>query len=646
MSFWVLYVKIITAGMDSNLLTSYYFLATLAENNTDIYDSVYVPLCKRCLSRISRVKKHGSQFDVQKQFLDDYGLNVPAEIVRQLLVRINNRLSVRERNSFGFTILDKGRFFQFDQFSCGSIEESYNQIRRGANALEEAFQDYVRAQGQVPIVPFQDFIDANKQKLSSYFTGNGEQVIVDEAFLLHAKFLRHIESSHHELYKAAEKSYLGSIIAAYFESGVNVEAKQDSGVVYYLDTRVLFEILDLQDPESTKPAQDLLNLIKKTGGKPRVLSITINEMTDILAKELQAYNINNPKTTIGDACKRRGLKKIALVSLHGNLTKELQASYGISMDLVSESFINKNAKSVDIPALMSIGYRSSNARHDVLAYLNVREKRSTQTLVQKIDYWFVTVNERLYSFNKRRKGSSFPEIILSSELTSLLFLRNPKDYASEVSSKGLASLIAQTLTDEYADRDLINQFDELVHDKVDVSNEDYELLIRYLATESTSRLYSLIEDVTTKDTDTINQKIQEIVNKTRNGIEADQQTLRELERKKEAAEEKSRNQEEINCELEKRLADSELQMAAVSRSLKQQEAENKKRDAEIKKFEAKNRRWWFFLMGVIVVVVSFLLSSINGVSDCWKHILTWVKSAGGLWAFGNLILNLFVNLKK
>lgn len=632
--------------MDSNLLTSYCFLATLAENNTDIYDSVYVPLCKRCLSRIAHEKKQGSHLDVQKQFLDDYGLNVPAEIVRQLLVRINHRLSTRERNSFGFTILDKGKFFQFDHFSYGLIEETYNQIKRGANALEEAFQEYVRAQGQEPNTPFQDFIDANKHKLSSYFTGKSNRVAVDEAFLLHAKFLRYIENSHHELYKAAEKSYLGSIIAAYFESGVDVEARQDSGVVYYLDTRVLFEILDLQDPESTKPAQDLLSLIKKTGGKPRVLSITINEMTEILAKELQAYSLSNPKTTIGDACKRRGLKKVALVSLHGNLTKELQDNYGISMDLVSDSFIKKNTESTDIPALMSIGYRSSNAKHDVLAYLTVREKRSTQLLVQKIDYWFVTVNERLCSFNKRRKDSSIPEIILSSELTSVLFLRNPKDYASAVSSKGLASLIAQTLTDEFADRDLINQFDELVHGKVEVSNEDYGLLIRYLATESTSRLYSLIEDVTTKDSKAVNQQIQEIVNKTRTEIETDQQAFRELENKKAAAEEKSRNQEEINKELEKRLAISERQIEAVAKSLESQEKENQRRDDEIKKLRAKDRRWLYVVIGIVVLAASFWISSINGIGECWKQILNVVKGAGGLWTFCNLILNLLSSFKK
>ena len=55
-------------------------------------------------------------------------------------------------------------------------------------------------------------------------------------------------------------------------------------------------------------------------------------MTEILSKELPAYNLSNPKTTIGDACKRRNLKKVALVNLHGNLANELQKNYGISLE--------------------------------------------------------------------------------------------------------------------------------------------------------------------------------------------------------------------------------------------------------------------------------------------------------------------------
>lgn len=625
--------------MDSNLLSSYYFLAALAENNTDIYDSVYVPLCKRCLFRISSKKKQGTHIDVQRQLMDDYGLNVPEEIVRQLIVRIDNCLSSRERKNYGFTISDKGRYFQFETFSYDKIEEKYNCIRRGANALEEAFQEYVIAEELESKIPFQDFIDANKQKLSSYFSGGECDDLIDDSFLAHAKFLRRIEQSHHELYKAAEKAYLGSIIAAYFESGVNVDARQDSGVVYYLDTRVIFEILDLQDPESTKPAQDLLGLIRSTGGKPRVLSITVDEMTEILKKELFSFNPSHPTTTIGDACKRRDLKKLELLELQGNLANRLERDYGITVDLLSEPKIQQYRNSSDVDCLKAIGYAPSNARHDVAAYLTVREKRSHQSLVQKQDYWFVSANERLYAFNKRYKTGQFPEIVLSSELTSLLFLRNPKLFASAVSSQGLGSLIALTLTEEFADRDLINQLDRVIKGKVVVSDEDYNLLIDYLATESTKRLNRVIDDVSQKTVDEASEQVHEIVSKARAEREKEAQSMRELEKDKESSENERRRQEEINQELETRLSNSEKQMANVSSTLIKQ-------DDEIRRLKRIDHRWWFMLIGIIVFAIGVFLQKLDNIADYINRIGVWIKGAGGLWAFLNFILNLLAKVRK
>jgi hypothetical protein len=51
---------------------------------------------------------------------------------------------------------------------------------------------------------------------------------------------------------------------------------------------------------------------------------------------------------------------------------------------------------------------------------------------------------------------------MPQELTSLLFLQNPKKYSSEVSNIGLGELIAQTLFDEYPSKDIINEFDRIV----------------------------------------------------------------------------------------------------------------------------------------------------------------------------------------
>lgn len=622
--------------MDSTLLSSYYFLAALAENNSDIYDSVYVPLCKRCLFRISSVKKAGTHIDVQRQLFDDYGLNVPEEIVRQLIVRINNRLSSRERRNYGFSISNKGKCFKFDEFSYKTIEETYNSIRRGANALEEAFQEYVKAEGIESSIPFQNFIDANKQKLSSYFSGSGDTVSFDDAYLTHAKFLRRIEHSHHELYKAAEKAYLGSIIAAYFEAGVDVAAKQDSGVVYYLDTRVIFEILDLQDPESTKPARDLLDLIKKTGGKPKVLSITIGEMTEILKKELASFNPQHPTTTIGDACKRKGAKKRELLELHGKLTRILEERHGITMDKLSEPKVQQYYGSEDVDKLKAIGYAPSNARHDVAAYLAVRDRRSVRELVQKQDYWFVSVNERLCSFNKRVKTGSFPEIILSPELTSLLFLRNPKQYASTVSSKGLGSLIALTLTEEFADRDLINEFDHVVRTKVDVTEEDYNLLIDYLATESTGRLHKLIDDVSQESQDEASQQVHEIVNKARARKEQEAQILSDFEEDKEKAIRAKENQEKINETLEQRLSKSEKELSDIASLLKQQSEENE----TLKRKNKQNKRWMAMLIGLIVIAVCCILLQNDSIKAYAGSAIDWIIAASGLWTFINLVINL------
>lgn len=624
--------------MDSNLLTSYYFLAALAENNTDIYDSVYVPLCKRCLYRISADKNEGTHLDVQKKLLEDYGLDVPEDIVRQLLVRISHRLSMIERRAYGFNLMDNGRCFQFNEFSYNKMEDTYNSIRRGAGALEDAFQEFVRSQGQDPTIPFQNFIDAHKHKLSSFFNNKSEDPDVEEEYLLHAKFLRKIEYSHHELYKAAEKAYLGSIIAAYLESGVNVEAKQDSGVVYFLDTRVLFEILDLQDPESTKPARDLLGLIKNTGGKPRVLSITITEMTEILKRELSLYDLKNPTTTIGDACKRRQLKKTLLVNLQARLAEELKKQHDIDSDTLSETKILQYRESSDVSKLVNTGYAPSNARHDVSAYLTVRERRSLQSFLQKQDYWFVTANKRLCAFNEKHKTGAFPEIILSSELTSLLFLRNPKQYASLVSSKGLSALIALTLTEEFADRDLINQFDSAVRAKVDVTEEDYNLLLNYLATESTKRINSLIDNVRNNSADVASQHVHEMVNKARAEKEQDSQTMREVEEEKDKAVLERRKQDGINSELERRLAEFEQKWNSAIKKLDSQEQ-------DIARFKRINRRWYFVFISIAILVAGYFLLQIEDLCGWFKEALKWVMGLSGFWGFGSFVLNLWGKIR-
>lgn len=73
-------------------------------------------------------------------------------------------------------------------------------------------------------------------------------------------------STDDELFQIAEQLYLGTIVAGFLESGINVETNFASNEVYYIDTPLILRALDLQKEEETKPALELLDLIRNTGG--------------------------------------------------------------------------------------------------------------------------------------------------------------------------------------------------------------------------------------------------------------------------------------------------------------------------------------------------------------------------------------------
>lgn len=59
---------------NKNTLTSYAFLAALNENGTDLYNAVYLPLCKRALTIHTKENTHGTDNDIKKSFKANLGL--------------------------------------------------------------------------------------------------------------------------------------------------------------------------------------------------------------------------------------------------------------------------------------------------------------------------------------------------------------------------------------------------------------------------------------------------------------------------------------------------------------------------------------------------------------------------------------------
>ena len=640
--------------MNDNVLTSYSFLAALSENETDIYKTVYLPLFKRAISSYAAKKSskvsnsiQGTDIDIQSIILEEYGIEVPILIVRKLIKAVGTSLSKKERNIFKFDIFEDGKAFQFTNYNYFSTEEIYDRERRNAQALQQAFEDYLKSENlsEKNIPSFSQFIDKNKCNLSSFFSGKNCLIHdVEGSFMAHVNFLQHIEGGYHYLYQTAERIYLGSVIASFLETGVDLESKMDNNIIYYLDTQIVLEALDLQKAEDTLPTQELLKLIRATGGKIRLLDITINEIHKIIELAINNYSKSHPTTTVNEACVRIGKNKTWLISINGKLESFIKAELQVDIDGILETKMSLYSKSEDVNLLKQTRIHKSTAIHDVAAYLHVRDRREGNIrLFQKAKYWFVTANKKLADFNISRKTNGFVnETIMPEELTSLLFLKNPQKLAKKVSQIGLNELIAQTLSEEYASKELINEIDIAIKESADLSAEDYNILFSSIALQSTNKIQKLLEEISDKRK--FNESIHKLIEKERT-------------KRAKSKEEKLQRQklfEEVNHEklsLEEKLKNLEAKLSQGEKEREEQQErirkiEEQQAESLLKRKKAQ-RSFWLALGGLILSVVIFLVALyyptlFSGMKDFIKGI----ASLGGVWGLISLIINICKHFHK
>ena len=634
--------------MNDNVLTSYSFLAALSENETDIYKTVYLPLFKRAISSYAAKKSskvsnsiQGTDIDIQSIILEEYGIEVPILIVRKLIKAVGTSLSKKERNIFKFDIFEDGKAFQFTNYNYFSTEEIYDRERRNAQALQQAFEDYLKSENlsEKNIPSFSQFIDKNKCNLSSFFSGKNCLIHdVEGSFMAHVNFLQHIEGGYHYLYQTAERIYLGSVIASFLETGVDLESKMDNNIIYYLDTQIVLEALDLQKAEDTLPTQELLKLIRATGGKIRLLDITINEIHKIIELAINNYSKSHPTTTVNEACVRIGKNKTWLISINGKLESFIKAELQVDIDGILETKMNLYSRSEDVNLLKQTRIHKSTAIHDVAAYLHVRDRREGNIrLFQKAKYWFVTANKKLADFNISRKTNGFVnETIMPEELTSLLFLKNPQKLAKKVSQIGLNELIAQTLSEEYASKELINEIDIAIKESADLSAEDYNILFSSIALQSTNKIQKLLEEISDKRK--FNESIHNLIEKERT----------KQAKSKEEKIQRQKQFEEVNHEklsLEEKLKNLEAKLSQGEKERKEQQErirkiEEQQAESLLKRKKAQ-RSFWLALGGLILSIVIFLVALyyptlFSGMKDFIKGI----ASLGGVWGLISLIINI------
>jgi predicted nucleic acid-binding protein len=632
---------------NENILTGYCFLAALTENQNDLYNQVYIPICKRTLSLYSlQDRTHGGVSDIKELIAEEYGIDVPSFVVKKLINATFKSLSNRSRKRYKFNVFQNGETFEIEKYAFSDLEIDYKKGKRNAKALQEAFDAYLKSEDlDVSDVPnFSAFLDKNKRHLAAFFrnTGKVNGDSIETSFIHHVSFLEHIETSNHNLFEIAKGLFIGSIVAGFLESGIDLEPKIENNEVYYLDTPIVLRALDLQKEEETQPIRELLDIIKNTGGKVKILSITLNEISNVIANAIGNYHSSIPTSTINEACLRLGKHKAWLITYNGNLEKNILETLKIEKESIQDSFIEKNQTTPDVKALQERRIRKGNALHDVLSYLYVRQQRSSSvTLFQKAKVWFLSNNTELLRFNREfNPQGGITEIVMPDALTGLLWLKNPTKLIGRVKSVGLSELMAITLNEEIASKELINEFETTIKSIDGISQDDYRVLLESVAHESAKKIEQFNE-VAEKDKGEAKVLAHRIVEKERSRRAKNQKEIKEAQTAQKNAETVKIQEESKNRQLQEHLE-------KIEHELKEAKNQTDSTQTQIEKLsEAMNlqgrlvRKYTMRLWIGFAFLVAFILIIIfrENIDNVWKYITGLLTMSGWLWGLGSFLIN-------
>lgn len=631
---------------NNKLLVSYGFLATLNDNSSDLFTSVYIPLCKRALCQFAIGKSGGKDTDVQAEIKKLFGLEIPIYLIRQMLRAVEKQLSKNEKKRLGFVLFENGQSFQLQSsFEINELERKYNKEKRNVNALQLAFEEYLKANSisDKNEFSFVDFINQNQKVLSSYFKSqplpNSE---IDDAFVNHANFLEFISENNDALYQIAEKLYLGSIIASFLEAGLDLDIKFTSGDNYYLDTQLILRALDLQSEDDSIPAQELVKIINSTGGKLHVLDITIDEVIHALNIAAQNFNNQNPTSTINHACVRRGLSKTWLVNYTGKIEDNIRKDLGAYIETIPGEVKEKLDKNSDKKALQDTRKKSTNAEHDVLAYLYIRKKREGFVKsFQKAKHWFLSTNRNLFHFNLSRINTgAISEVILPEALTSLLWLRNPNSLSKKVAKLGLSELVAHAVGQEVPSHEILNGLDKNIKTHTSLSQDDYDILISAIAKDSTRKIQHLNDLVTEQKIEEFNSEIFKKIDSAKKRIRQQNESYIEVKDQKKELEFQVL---QLNDKFDKIVSDLK-QQNLESESLKQKNIDLEEQVNRLKRIQKRI----YISIGFIAlgIVLYFLLTYFNPLNVWFQKAIKFFAAGSGFFGFVSMFINIVRYMKE
>jgi len=462
----------------------------------DLYNDVYFPIINYGIVTQyyaqNKIERYYDLAELQQLIISDFGVKIPLIILRQSIRAIGNG-----ENGVSLSIYEKGKQYKiqkaWDISIKVSIDNKSQEISSKFSKLEILYKSFL----EIEQIPFEksltEFYSEHTEEILNYIDKADGSAIIDEKYVNLTRFLSWLEKNNTELFNIANDIFWGSVVAAFLKRDTaEINIKSSEKIEYYLDSSLVLSILGLDNIDNVNYGKELLEIIKSSGNKARVHSLTIREISHIL-NSVEKEQGPRPNSAIEEAYYRLDLSPRKVMMMNNKLSDIIEKEGIIilkatknELDEIEIKYKNKHS----VKALEKSRYTNNNNSirdvHDVFLQEFVQKKQKNIVSIEKANSFFVTLNTDLISYYKNK--NTIPTVIHPAKIVTDLWIHNSS--SSFVKKKGLSEIMSRCFalnnTDIRRKLKLVSKYYKETEEEY--SEENYRMVYNSLINRSTKAL--------------------------------------------------------------------------------------------------------------------------------------------------------------
>lgn len=457
------------------------------EYGADYLDHL-LPFVRYCIAKAEL--QVVSSVDISEHIAKEFGLIIPEYVCDTVLKRLT-------KPKHGYLTKQAGSYIVRSELDTSTFEERKSDVANTVSILIEDIDNYARekfglSEGRevwerVLIAFLANYtIDcvksySRKSPLPQVDLGDSEQRLL---YVL-AKRLEILREQKIDLWGNFETLVKGRMLANALvcEDIANI-SKKFNHVDFYIDTPMVIRLLGLDEDYKVKCSEELIDLVRKLGGKWYIFNHTFEETENVMSYVVKNYNNAHMNGGVVKFARANGISASDLELIKGSIEAKLN-ELGI-LKIATPRYVSKyQISEADLKEQIEDEVRYFNPRaleYDInsIRSILVQRKGGQPQSLEECGHVFVTPNAGIAktAWNFARKdnpGARVSPVISDYSLVNIAWLKLPMEAPDLASLELMASCYAameprEPLWSKYYDEI------ERLRQKGDITEEDHYLL--------------------------------------------------------------------------------------------------------------------------------------------------------------------------